>query len=264
MVMAKDMGATEENHILPDVRKIKISDVIVALKGGIADFNQKPTHYLFLIITYPILMILIARTAAGYDVLPMLFPIIAGSTLLGPVAACGMYELSRRMETGQDTRWTHVFDVFKSPSILAIITLGVILGSIFIMWLAASEMIYAHFFGNAVPSSIGGFIEDVLTTSAGWGMIVAGVGVGFIFAAIVLTISVVSFPYLLDHKSGPMIALMVSVKAVAANPKPMAFWGLIVAVSLFLGALPAFLGLAVIMPVLGHATWHLYRKVVVS
>jgi len=264
MAMIKPVDEAAENQVLPDVRTLTMADIMDALRLGIADFNRKPTHYLFLIVTYPILMVLFARTAAGYDILPLLFPIIAGSTLLGPVAACGMYELSRRMEKGMDTTWTHVFDVFKSPSILAILTLGVGLGVIFISWLAAAEWIYATYFGDFIPDTISGFLQAVFMTSAGWGLILVGTGTGFMFAVLVLMISVISFPYLLDHKSGPAIAVAISVKAVLANPVPMAAWGFIVAMGLLIGAIPAFLGLAVVMPVLGHATWHLYRKAVVS
>ena len=102
----------------------------------------------------------------------------------------------------------------------------------------------------------------MFTTGAGWALIVVGIGVGFLFAVLVLTISVVSFPMLLDRDVGLFTAVATSVLAVVTNPVPMAVWGLIVAGGLVLGSLPALLGLIVVMPVLGHATWHLYRKVV--
>src|SRR6185312_11368145 len=107
-----------------------------------------------------------------------------------------------------------------------------------------------------------GFLRDVLTTEPGWALIVTGVGVGFLFAVLVLAISVVSFPLLLDRNVGLDAAVATSLRAVAANPGPMAAWGLVVAALLVLGSIPLFLGLVVVMPVLGHATWHLYRKVV--
>ena len=112
------------------------------------------------------------------------------------------------------------------------------------------------------PESIGQFLHDVFMTPAGRSMIVIGNGVGFLFALAVLTISVVSFPLLLDRDAGAAGALLTSVRAVLANPVPMALWGLIVAALLALGSLPLFLGLPLVLPVLGHATWHLYRKVV--
>ena len=122
-------------------------------------------------------------------------------------------------------------------------------------------MIYQLTLGPEPPVSIAAFVRDVFTTRTGLEMIVAGVSVGFLFAALVLAISVVSFPLLLDRDVGLSTAVWTSIRAVAAN-RPMAVWGLIVAGSLVIGSIPAFLGLIVVMPVLGHATWHLYRKVV--
>ena len=141
--------------------------------------------------------------------------------------------------------------------------LGLALLAIFLLWLFTADLIYQATLGPKPPVSITAFIRDVLTTRAGLVMIVAGVGVGFLFALLVLTISVVSFPLLLDRDVGLATAVWTSIRAVAQNPGPMAVWGLIVAGSLVIGSVPAFLGLIVVMPVLGHATWHLYRRVVV-
>ncbi|MCZ6743791.1 MAG: DUF2189 domain-containing protein, partial [Alphaproteobacteria bacterium] len=113
-----------------------------------------------------------------------------------------------------------------------------------------------------VPASIEEFARQIFTTPAGWGLMIVGCGVGFLFAVLVLTISVVSFPMLIDRDVGAMTAIHTSVRSVIANPVTMAMWGLIVAGSLMVGSLPFLFGLAVVMPVLGHATWHLYRKVV--
>jgi uncharacterized membrane protein len=170
--------------------------------------------------------------------------------------------MSRRREQGLDISWVDAFGVVRSPAFGAILALGVLLLVIFLLWLAAAYVIYHVTLGPEPPASIGAFISDVFTTSAGWAMIVVGVGIGFLFALLVLTISVVSFPLLLDRDVGLWTAVATSVRAVRANPRPMALWGLIVACGLVLGAIPALLGLAVVIPVLGHATWHLYRKVV--
>jgi uncharacterized membrane protein len=140
--------------------------------------------------------------------------------------------------------------------------LGLLLMVIFLCWLAAAEAVYLVTLGPAPPASIASFVRDVFTTGGGWVLIVVGVGVGFLFAVPVLAISVVSFPLLLDRNVGIDTAVLTSVRAVAANPRPMAVWGLIVAGGLVIGSLPLFVGLIIVMPVLGHATWHLYRKVV--
>jgi uncharacterized membrane protein len=247
-----------------DVRKIGLADIWDALKRGLDDFATMPSHMIFLGLIYPIVGFVLFRMAFGYDVLPLLYPLATGFALVGPLAAVGLYELSRRREQGRDTHWTHVFDVRRSPSIGAIAALGVLLMLIFLAWLATAQAIYQSLFGVLAPSSFTGFVRDVLTTDAGWKLILAGNAAGFVFALVVLVISVVSFPLLLDRDAGAAVALWTSVRAVAANPLPMAVWGLIVAVLLVIGSLPFFLGLALVVPILGHSTWHLYRKVVTS
>lgn len=249
-------------HAPPHVRTIAIADLRDALARGIDDFAAMPTHAIFLCLIYPIAGLFLARLTLGYDVLPMLYPLAAGFALLGPFAAIGLYELSRRREQGLDLSWEHAFEVFRSPSSGAIAALGVLLTIIFIVWIAVAQSIYVATFGYAPAASIPTFLRQVFTTPLGWTLIVVGNVVGFLFALLVLTISVVSFPLLLDRDVGAAEAILTSVRVVAANPLTMAVWGLIVAGALVIGSLPFFFGLAIVVPILGHATWHLYRKVV--
>ena len=246
----------------PIVRKIGMADLKDALAKGLADFNAMPTHLVFLCIIYPIVTLIAARTYAGYDVLPLVFPLLAGYTIIGPLVATGMYELSRRREQGLDTSLARTFDVLRSPSILAIATLGAGLMLVYFAWLGAAWTIYLLIFGSAVPASILGFVDQIFTTSAGWTLIIVGSGVGFLFATLAFTLSVMSFPMLLDRDVGIVTAVQTSIRAVLANPIPMGIWGFVIAATLFIGALPVFMGLAVALPVIGHAAWHLYRKVV--
>jgi uncharacterized membrane protein len=244
------------------VHKIGMADLGDALAKGFADFSAMPTHLVFLCLTYPTVILIAARTTAGYEVLPLVFPLLAGYTLIGPLVAIGMYELSRRREKGLDIARRHAFDVLRFPSIRAIATLGVVLMGIYFAWLFAARAIYLHYFGSAAPASIAEFARQVSATPSGWALIVVGCGVGFLFAVVVFTLSVVSFPLLLDRNVGVMTAVVTSVRAVVANPTTMAAWAFIVAGALLIGSLPLFVGLAVVLPVLGHSTWHLYRKVV--
>ena len=246
----------------PVIRHIRPADLVDALRAGWNDFAAMPTHAVFLCAIYPLVGIGIAGLTLGFAVIPLLFPLAAGFALLGPLAAIGLYELSRRREAGVDSSAGHALDVLHSPSIGAIVALGVLLLIIFTAWIATARAIYIDNFGYAAPASFGQFMHEVLTTRAGWSLIVWGNGIGFLFAAVTLAISVVSFPLLLDRDVGASVALLTSLRVVAANPLIMALWGLIVAALLVIGSLPFFVGLAIVVPVLGHATWHLYRKAI--
>lgn len=246
----------------PAVRRITPSDLWQSLRRGVDDFSAMPSHAIFLCVIYPLLGLFLIAVTLGHAMLPLAFPIAAGFALIGPLAAIGLYELSRRREAGLDSSSVHALDVLHSPSLGAIIALGLLLMAIFLIWLAVAQAIYVANFGYASPASIGQFVGEVLRTPAGWHLVIEGTGVGFLFAVTVLTMSVVSFPLLLDRDVGAAVALLTSIRVVATNPLTMALWGLVVTALLVLGSLPFFLGLAVVMPVLGHTTWHLYRRAV--
>jgi uncharacterized membrane protein len=247
----------------PVTRSIGLADLQDALRLGWEDFKAVPSHAIMLCAIYPVLGLVLARAVLGYSVLPLLFPLAAGFALLGPFAALGLYELSRRRESGEDASAWHATEVLRSPSFGAMLGLGSLLLALFVTWIATAQAIYVATFGYEAAAGMPDFVRRVLTTPQGWSLIAVGCGVGFLFAVVSLCISVVSFPLMLDRHAGVGDAVTVSLRAVAQNPVPMAAWGLIVAALLVLGSLPFFLGLAIIIPLLGHATWHLYRKVIV-
>jgi uncharacterized membrane protein len=247
---------------LPAIRRITLADLRDALARGFEDFAAFRTDVLFLCVIYPVVGLFLARLAFGYEMLPLVFPLASGFALIGPVAAVGLYEMSRRREAGVEVSWADAFGVIGAPSVGAIVRFGLLLMAIFLAWLNAAIAIYDVTLGPAPPTSLGVFARDVFTTDAGWLLIGAGIGVGFLFAVLVLAISVVSVPLLLDREVGVTTAVGASLRAVALNPGPMAVWGLVVAAGLAIGSVPMFLGLIIVMPVLGHATWHLYRRVV--
>jgi uncharacterized membrane protein len=264
VVGSASRGAREEELAapLPEVRRIDVADLGDVLARGWEDFTAYRTDVVFLCLIYPIIGLVLGRVAFGYGMLPLLFPFASGFALVGPFAALGLYEMSRRREQGGNVAWPDAFGVIGSRSFGAIVVLGLLLVAIFLFWLVAAEAIYEATLGPEPPVSIGSFVRDVFTTSAGWTLIVVGCGVGFLFAVLVLVISIVSFPLLLDRDVGLVTAVWTSARVVIANPGPMAAWGLIVAGGLLIGSIPLFLGLIIVMPVLGHATWHLYREVV--
>ena len=246
----------------PVIRNIELSDLRQALRAGWEDFQAIPSHAIILCVIYPVLGLVLARAVFGYAVIPLLFPLAAGFALLGPFAALGLYELSSRRERGEEPSAWDTLDVLRSPSFGAMLGLGTLLFALFVTWVATAQAIYIAVFGYQGPASASDFVQRVFTTSQGWWLIVVGCGVGFLFALVALCISVVSFPMMLDRHASAGEAMVTSLRVAAKNPVTIAAWGLIVAVLLVVGSLPFFLGLAVVIPVLGHATWHLYRKVI--
>jgi uncharacterized membrane protein len=256
------IDAADPSDEMPMVRSIGPADLKEALAKGLDDFWAMPTHVAFLSLLYPVVCLVLGSMTLGHDLVPDLYPLAAGFAIVGPFAAIGLYELSRRRELGLDTSWKHAFDVVYSKSLGAIVVLGILLSVIFVIWVAIARAIYIANFGYEHVTSLTTFASEILTTPQGHNVIVVGTGVGFLFAALAFSVSVVSFPLLLDRHVGVAAAVVTSAKVVLRNPKTMALWGLLVAGSLAIGFLVFIFGLALVVPVLGHSTWHLYRRVV--
>ncbi len=256
------LAAAASSLIQPTVRRIGVPDLMASLRDGWADFMAIPTQLVFLGVIYPVIGLIAARAAQGGQLLPLFFPLVAGLSLLGPVLAVGMYELSRRREAGQSVSWLNAFDAFRNPALPGIAALGVMLLILFTAWIGVARAIYAGTVGVMAPESVGAFVDVVRSSARGLELLLLGNLVGGVFAAAVLALSAVSFPMMLDRNVTPLVAVQTSIRVVRANPVTMAIWGLMVVAIMGLGCIPLFVGLAVAMPVLGHATWHLYRRVV--
>ena len=251
------------NDAVPPLRRLSFADIRAALEAGRADFMAAPTQILFLCIIYPAFGFVLARAASGGSLLPLLWPLMSGFALVGPLAALGLYEISRRRQAGLATSWSDTFRVLQSPALMQIVAMGVIMAVIFALWLLTARGIFWVTMGDVLHDGPRELLRDVFSRPGGMALLVLGNLAGFAFAVLVLAISAISLPMLLDRHVSLGTAIETSMRVFRENPRVMLAWGLVVAAGLAVGMATLFVGLAVTLPLLGHATWHLYKRVVV-
>ncbi len=257
----EEMGGIDQRPI--ELRDITTADLREALRAGFDDFLHLRTDVIFIVLVYPVIGLALTWIAFNRDLLPLIFPLISGFALLGPVAAIGLYELSRRREREEATHWNSAFKIIESPSLIPILALAFFLTVTFLIWIGVALSLYAVTLGPEPPASLLAFMGDIFSTGAGWTMLIVGSGIGFVLAAMVLAMTIISFPLLIDRRVGLPVAVATSLEVSRRNPTTVAAWGAIVVILLGLSVLTLFLGMVVALPVLGHATWHLYRRAVV-
>ena len=256
------IAGTGDKLDLPIIRTIRVADLGGILAQGIDDFWEHPSHYFLLALIYPLVGIVLTVWMNGYHTWSLLYPLVGGFALIGPFAAIGLYEISRRREEGLDTSWRHAFGVLKSPALGSIGAVGALLLVLFTLWLTAAEALYESLFGPSTPQTLAGLVSQILNEPGGLTLLAAGTLLGALFALVTLCTTVIAFPLLLDRDVGAFVAVETSFRAVLKNPIPLLAWGGLVGAGLMLGAALLFVGLAIVIPIFGHATWHLYRRLI--
>jgi uncharacterized membrane protein len=256
-----ELGGAEDGPVT--IRDITIPDLREALRKGAADFMAMRTDVMFIVFVYPVIGLFLFWLAVNRDAAHLFFPFVSGFALLGPVALIGLYEMSRRREMGLETGWIDGFRVLSSPAIAPIFALGVFLAFIFVFWMVSAHIIFNLTLGPEPPASLLALVQSAVFSVPGWVMIVLGCAVGLVFAVVVLVVSLVSFPLLIDRHVGLPVAVVTSVNIAIRNPVTVAAWGGIVVALLGIGFATLFVGMIFVLPLIGHATWHLYRLAVV-
>jgi uncharacterized membrane protein len=250
----------EGDQSVPQVRPIGLADIRAALKAGATDFMHFRTDVIAACLLYPLVGLALIGVAMNRGILPLVFPILSGFAIVGPVAALGLYELSRRRERGETAAWSDMLSVARAPGFGSILVLSCGLICWYFLWLIVAWILHGLTMGTGANMDAWAFLSAVFGTPGGWAMILIGIPVGFVFATAALAVSVLSFPMLIDRGVGLPHAVAASVRLMQASPGPVLAWGAVIVAGLVIGAIPMLLGLAVTLPVLGHATWHLYRR----
>jgi len=246
---------------IPEVGELAFSDIAAALRGGIRDFLRAPLFGLFFSAFYVVGGFMMLWLSAGQ--VTWVLATSLGFPLYAPFAAVGLYEVSRRLETGQPLRWSAVLGVVWAERGRQVPWLGAIVVFFFLFWTFLAHMIFALFMGLSTMTNVSQSWE-VFLTGQGLKMIAAEVAVGAVLAFLLFSMTVVSLPLLLDKEIDFVTAMLLSIRTVRENLIVMLVWAALIALAGLLALLPWFLGLVVVLPVLGHATWHLYRRALVD
>jgi len=245
----------------PQVRRIGRQDIADAFAEGLRDFQAAPLFGLFFGGIYALGGLVMVLAAASWGMLYLVYPLAAGFALIGPFVATGLYEVSRLSERGEPVRWSGVLGVVFAQSRRELGWMAFVCVFVFILWMYQIRLLVALFFGFR-SFAMGDFLTALVTTPEGLLFLVLGHLAGAVLSLVLFSLTVVSFPLLLERDVDFVTAMITSVRAVITNPVSMVGWAAVVVLLLIFAALPAFLGLFVVLPILGHTTWHLYRRLV--
>ncbi len=259
-----DTSRPQKTSSLPDVRRITFADIWDVFKRGWSDFLAAPAFGLFFSAVYVIGGLVLFTGVIFFQVHWLAYPLVIGFALIGPFIATGLYEVSRRRELGLELSWSAVLGVVFAQSRRELGWMAFVMLFVFWIWMYQARTIFAVFFGFQGFATFEGFLTAIFTTSNGWLFLFVGHCVGAVIAMVLFALTVISCPLLLDRNTDFVTAMITSIRAVTTSPVTMIAWGLFVIACVVIAVVPAFLGLFVVLPVFGHATWHLYRRVVPS
>lgn len=249
---------------MPRVNRITVNDVIDALAAGLSDFRAAPVYGLTIGAFFAVGGMFVILSAAALNMSYLSYPAAAGFVLIGPFAAVGLYEVSRRLASGQELSWSKVFGTMWAQKGRELSWMAFVVLFIQIMWMYQVRLLLALFLGFRSFASFEEFLTELITTPEGLMFLAIGHVVGAVLSLLLFSLTVISFPLLLEEDRDFITAMITSVRAVVTSPVPMIGWAFVVTAVLIVSMAPAFLGLIVTLPVLGHTTWHLYRKCVAA
>ncbi|WP_050604347.1 DUF2189 domain-containing protein [Ruegeria sp. 6PALISEP08] len=253
---------TTPQQAMPKVNKLTAGDITASLKAGFSDFLARPIMSSFFGLFYAVFGFLLVWALVWLGKIWMIIPAIVGFPLVAPFAAAGLYEMSRRLQTGESFGWSEILTVMadqrkREMGWMAFVTLF-----IFWVWVYQIRLWLAIILQNASFSNFEGFLNTVFFTPQGWTFLAVGTCVGAFLSAALFSVTVIAMPMLLDRETNFVSAMLTSVRVVTENPVVMLSWAAIISFTMLVSLIPAFLGLIFTLPILGHTTWHLYQRAV--
>lgn len=260
--MPTEMPAPTKAPPFPTIHALSFADLRAALVAGLSDFARAPLYGIGIGAIFALTGLGIVLALTVWDLPWMIYPFAIGFPLIGPFAAVGLFEVSRRLEAGEPLSWSAVLSAAWLQRGRELSWMAFVMLFVFWMWMYQVRLLIALFLGRMSFATLERFFAIVFTTSEGWLFLAVGHFVGAALALVLFSITVVSIPLLMEREYDFITAMIASVKTVVASPVVMLGWGLFVTVTVIAASLPLFAGLPVILPILGHATWHIYRKAV--
>lgn len=253
---------TPQHAAMPQINKVTTGDVTESLKAGFSDFLARPFMSGFFGLFYAVFGILMVWSLVWLGKIWMIIPAIVGFPLVAPFAAAGLYEMSRRLQNGERFGWSEILTVMANQRKREMGWMAFVTLFIFWVWIYQIRLWLAITLQNASFSDFEGFLNTVFFTPQGWAFLAIGTCVGAFLSAVLFSVTVIAMPMLLDRETNFVSAMLTSLRVVAESPGVMLTWAAIISVTMLLSLVPAFLGLIFTLPILGHATWHLYQRAV--